>query len=172
MKRSSTWRVATAVDILPDLKYLRSSSRVCRETSARTGVDRLNIAIAARRPSEESCRLALSSANRYDRLTGYISARALALAARGVEGLIVNGGRMRLIVGCTLPEEEVAAIERGFDYFKASANRVSASIKAGDHDYYLHVVELHNTGPTTAMTLAAFAALCSGVFGKPIQSRW
>jgi SNF2 family DNA or RNA helicase len=56
---------------------------------------------------------ALSSANRYDRLTGYFSARALALAARGVEALIVNGGRMRLIVGCTLPEEEVAAIERG-----------------------------------------------------------
>jgi SNF2 family DNA or RNA helicase len=56
---------------------------------------------------------ALSSANRYDRLTGYFSARALALAARGVEGLIVNSGRMRLIVGCTLPEEEVAAIERG-----------------------------------------------------------
>jgi SNF2 family DNA or RNA helicase len=56
---------------------------------------------------------ALRSANRYDRLTGYFSARALALAARGVEGLIVNSGRMRLIVGCTLGEEEVAAIERG-----------------------------------------------------------
>lgn len=56
---------------------------------------------------------ALRSATRYDRLTGYFSARALALAARGVEGLIVNNGRMRLIVGCTLGEEEVAAIERG-----------------------------------------------------------
>lgn len=56
---------------------------------------------------------ALSSATRYDRLTGYFSARALALAARGVEGLIVNNGRMRLIVGCTLGEDEVAAIERG-----------------------------------------------------------
>lgn len=56
---------------------------------------------------------ALRSAVRYDRLTGYFSARALALAARGVEGLIVNNGRMRLIVGCTLGEEEVAAIERG-----------------------------------------------------------
>ncbi len=33
--------------------------------------------------------------------------------------------------------------------------------QAGDHDYHLHVVELHNTGPTTAMTLAAFVALCS-----------
>lgn len=56
---------------------------------------------------------ALRSATRYDRLTGYFSARALALAARGVEGLIVNNGRMRLLVGCTLGEEEVAAIERG-----------------------------------------------------------
>jgi ERCC4-related helicase len=56
---------------------------------------------------------ALRSATRYDRLTGYFSARALALAARGVEGLIVNNGRMRLLVGCTLGEEDVAAIERG-----------------------------------------------------------
>lgn len=63
------------------------------------------------------------------------------------------------------------AIKVGFDYFKANASRVSASIKAGDHDYHLHVVELHNTGPTNAMTLAAFVALCSGVFGKPIQQQ-
>jgi len=56
---------------------------------------------------------ALRSAVRYDRLTGYFSARALALAARGVEGLIVNNGRMRLIVGCTLDEKEVEAVERG-----------------------------------------------------------
>ena len=63
------------------------------------------------------------------------------------------------------------AIKVGFDYFKANAHRVSASIKPGDHDFHLHVVELHNTGPTTAMTLAAFVALCSGVFGKPIQQQ-
>ena len=61
------------------------------------------------------------------------------------------------------------AIKVGFDYFKANAHRVSASIKPGDHDVHLHVVELHNTGPATAMTLAAFVALCSGVFGKPVQ---
>lgn len=63
------------------------------------------------------------------------------------------------------------AIKVGFDYFKANASRISASIKAGDHDYHLHVVELHNTGPTTALTLAAFVALCSGVLGKPIQQQ-
>jgi ATP-dependent Lon protease len=63
------------------------------------------------------------------------------------------------------------AIKVGFDYFRANASRISASIKAGDHDYHLHVVELHNTGPTTALTLAAFVALCSGVLGKPLQQQ-
>jgi len=61
------------------------------------------------------------------------------------------------------------AVKVGFDYFKANAGRVSASVKAGDRDYHLHVVELHNTGPTTAMTLATFVALCSGVLGRPAQ---
>lgn len=38
---------------------------------------------------------ALSCAETYDRMTGYFSADALALAARGIERLIANGGRMR-----------------------------------------------------------------------------
>jgi SNF2 family DNA or RNA helicase len=56
---------------------------------------------------------ALSASTRYDRTTGYFSARALALAARGVEGLVANNGRMRLIVGCTLDKPEVDAIAKG-----------------------------------------------------------
>ena len=56
---------------------------------------------------------ALECAVRYDRLTGYFRARALALAARGLEGLIRNGGRMRLLVGCTLDQPEVDAIAKG-----------------------------------------------------------
>ena len=63
------------------------------------------------------------------------------------------------------------AIKVGFDYFKANASQVSASAKPGDHDFHLHVVEFHNAGPTTAMTLAAFVALCSGLLGKPVQSQ-
>jgi len=55
----------------------------------------------------------LECAVRYDRLTGYFSASALALAARGVEGLVLNGGRMRMVVGCTLDPPEVEAIQRG-----------------------------------------------------------
>ena len=56
---------------------------------------------------------ALKDARCYDRLTGYFNAGALALAARGIEGLIGNEGRMRLIVGCTLESPEIEAIERG-----------------------------------------------------------
>ena len=58
---------------------------------------------------------ALSCAVQYDRMTGYFSADALALAARGIERLIANGGKMRLIVGCTLDVDEIQAIEHGYD---------------------------------------------------------
>ena len=63
------------------------------------------------------------------------------------------------------------SIKVGFDYFKANASSVSASAKPADHNFHLHVVELQNTGPTTAMTLVTFAALCSGILGKPVQSQ-
>lgn len=63
------------------------------------------------------------------------------------------------------------SIKVGFDYFKANASRVSSSIKASEHDYHLHVVELHNSGSTNSMTLLTFVALCSGVLAKPIQSQ-
>ena len=56
---------------------------------------------------------ALEDAERYHRLTGYFNASALALAARGIEGLVRNGGIMRLLVGCTLEAGEIEAIERG-----------------------------------------------------------
>lgn len=58
---------------------------------------------------------ALSCAVQYDRMTGYFTSDALALAARGLEKLIATGGRMRLLVGCTLGPKEVEAIEQGYD---------------------------------------------------------
>lgn len=56
---------------------------------------------------------ALSRAVRYDRSTGFFRAPVLTAASRGVEGLVRNNGRMRLIVGCTLDESEAEAIARG-----------------------------------------------------------
>ncbi len=58
---------------------------------------------------------ALNCASHYDRATGYFSAGVLALAMRGIEGLLANGGHMRLVVGCTLDPPEVEAIKRGED---------------------------------------------------------
>ncbi len=59
---------------------------------------------------------ALECAVRYDRLTGYFQAKALGLAARGIEGLVRNSGRMRLLVGCTLNPPEVEAIAKGAEW--------------------------------------------------------
>ncbi len=67
---------------------------------------------------------ALEDAARYDRLTGFFDAGALALAARGIEGLVRNGGRMRLVAGCTLAAAEVEAIARG------AAQRGDARLRA------------------------------------------
>ena len=55
---------------------------------------------------------ALRAGTRYDRITGYFSAGAFALAARGVEGLVLNDGKMRLLVGCTLNTPETEAMRR------------------------------------------------------------
>ncbi|HDH04535.1 MAG TPA: protease Lon-related BREX system protein BrxL [Nitrospirae bacterium] len=63
------------------------------------------------------------------------------------------------------------ALKVAFDYFKANASSVSASSKAVNHDYHLHMVELHNTGPTPQLTLAAFVSFCSGLMAKPVQSQ-
>jgi len=77
----------------------------------------------------------LQCAVRYDRLTGYFNAAALALAARGVEGLLLNDGRMRMVVGCTLDQAEIAAIERGEKLRETVEARLAAMpLTPGDAD--------------------------------------
>ena len=63
------------------------------------------------------------------------------------------------------------SVKVGFDFFRANSTHIQASAKSGDHDYHLHVVESHNTGPSTMLTLAGYVALCSGLLGKPLQSQ-
>jgi len=43
--------------------------------------------------------------------------------------------------------------------------------KAGDHDYHLHIAEMHNTGAAGALTRCSFIAFCSGIMNKPFQSQ-
>ena len=63
------------------------------------------------------------------------------------------------------------SVKVGFDYFRANVVQIQASLKPGNHDYHLHVVEAHNTGPSTTLTMSAFVALCSGLVGKAIESQ-
>lgn len=58
---------------------------------------------------------ALKASVRYDRSAGFFSSTALAVAAEGVAHLIQNGGKMRLLVGAELSEDDVAAIQSGHD---------------------------------------------------------
>jgi ATP-dependent Lon protease len=63
------------------------------------------------------------------------------------------------------------AVRVAFDYFKANASRVSASIKPTEHDFHLHMVELQNTGAPEALTLVSFLAFCSVALNKPVQNQ-
>lgn len=61
------------------------------------------------------------------------------------------------------------SVKVGFDYFRANATQIQASLKPGDKDYHLHVVESHNTGPSSTLTMSSFVALCSGLIGKAVE---
>ncbi len=84
----------------------------------------------------------LSCAERYDRLTGYFTAAALALASRGIEGLALNNGAMRMIVGCSLGAEEVAAIEKGEALRSAVERRLTAMPLEPDDERSRHGLEI------------------------------
>lgn len=77
-------------------------------------------------------------------------------------------GSGKLNVSGSLSREPVKI---AFDYFKANAGRVSASIHPTERDYHLHMVELQNSGNPENLTLASFIALCSATLGKPLQAQ-
>jgi SNF2 family DNA or RNA helicase len=54
---------------------------------------------------------ALERCHQYDRIAGYFSSSALAVAAQGIEALVENDGEMRLIVGTELYETDRPVLE-------------------------------------------------------------
>lgn len=88
-----------------------------------------------------------------------------------LETQITDGsGQLRVSgLGSNMAAKE--SVKVGFDYFRANASQIQASLKAGDHDYHLHVVEAHNTGPSAMLTMSAFVALCSALVGKALESQ-
>ena len=63
------------------------------------------------------------------------------------------------------------SVKVGYDYFRANATQIQASLKVADHDFHLHVVDSYNTGPSIALTMASYVALCSGLAGKAVESQ-
>jgi len=57
----------------------------------------------------------LGASVQYDRIAGYFSSAALAVAARGVSALLANGGRMRLIASPNLTPRDLAELRGAFD---------------------------------------------------------
>lgn len=57
----------------------------------------------------------LSEAVQYDRAVGFFSSSSLAEVAQGIGRIAMRGGRIRLIASPNLSEEDVQAIERGYD---------------------------------------------------------
>jgi SNF2 family DNA or RNA helicase len=86
--------------------------------------------------------IALGCAFKYDRLTGYFDARVLTMVSRGIEGLVRNNGKMRLVVGCTLGPEEVAAIEKGESLRNAIERRMLANPLAPSNQESIDALEL------------------------------
>jgi len=72
---------------------------------------------------------ALSRAVRYDRSAGFFSSSALAVAASGVAHLVRNGGRMRLLVGAQLSEDDVRALRGDADLAEIVAARMLGDLQ-------------------------------------------
>jgi SNF2 family DNA or RNA helicase len=66
----------------------------------------------------------LKCAKLYQRATGYFSAGSFALAARGLDALMARKGRMELLVGCTLNQDEIDEIKKGYDLREWAALRL------------------------------------------------
>ena len=86
-----------------------------------------------------------------------------------LESQVTAGNGSLKISGMGSNSQAKESVKVGFDYFRANATQIQASLKSGDSNYHLHVVESHNTGPSTTLTLASFVALCSGLIGKPLE---
>ncbi len=79
----------------------------------------------------------LSRAKLYQRATGYFSGDVLALAARGLDALIAHGGRMQLLVGCTLTPADVEEIQKGYDVREAAGRCLVNQIALSHEDAWL-----------------------------------
>lgn len=85
----------------------------------------------------------LQCSKRYDRIAGFFSSTSLALSARGLAGLIKNGGTMRLITCPILEPKDVEMIETSVNGSEKIITRVlEDSLKIEDDFQEDHVAAL------------------------------
>ena len=70
----------------------------------------------------------LQIATSYDRVSGYFSSKALAAYAKGLKGLIQNGGKMRLIISQDISEEDFDLIKQGYDLREQLSNNLLSKL--------------------------------------------
>jgi len=58
---------------------------------------------------------ALSVSIQYSRLAGFFSSTSLAVAAKGISGLIRNGGTIKLVTGATFRRDDIEAIKQALE---------------------------------------------------------
>jgi hypothetical protein len=75
---------------------------------------------------------ALQASVRYDRMTGFFTSSALAIAAAGIAHLIAGAGHMRLLAGAQLQPEDVDAIREGHDLQEIVAARLGSALPDPD----------------------------------------
>jgi ATP-dependent Lon protease len=85
------------------------------------------------------------------------------------ESQVTEGSGQLKLTGFGSNTAAKESVRAGCEYFKANAAQVQASMKPGDSDFHLHIVEMHNTGPSTSLNLAAYVAFCSGLLGKSVE---
>ena len=87
------------------------------------------------------------------------------------ETQVTNGNGKLNISGMGSNSQAKESIKVAFDYFKANAARVMATINPENHEYHLHVVEFQNTGSPQDMSLISFIALVSAATHRPIEGQ-
>lgn len=88
-----------------------------------------------------------------------------------IETQMTNGNGKLNISGMGSNTQPKEALKIAFDYFKANATRLMASVNPENHEYHIHVVEFHNTGAPLDLSLASFIALVSVITNKPVESQ-
>lgn len=83
---------------------------------------------------------ALAQSVEYDRSVGFFSSASLALAARGIAGLINNKGKMRLVVSPHLSEKDIEAIRAAGDQCDDAVELVMAAAMS-DVDWLADEIE-------------------------------